>query len=431
MVNRESPIVQLTETDLFRKISEICSAVNRIRTEKELLDVSLKKIIDLFKVTRGSIFILDEDQKKLVLKVSCGLKRNEKEKMVKQMGEGIVGRVAELKEPVVVSDISSDLRFENYKPRKSYNTSSFICVPLLIKDQLIGVINITDKESGACFQEHDVLLLDFLTSQIALNYRRVQLYNKFKDIVKETKTLKNKLGESKQEKQYLQSKIEINEKLATIGKLAGGIAHEFNNPLDGVMRYTNLCLDHMEADEVVRGYLLEIKSGLNRMAKIVKNLLACSRNQILSGENIDIAQTARMSLKAHQLEIEKKNIQVELDVEDPMPLIPDLGLERVFSNLIRNAVDSIENEGIITIRSYLKKGHIFIEIRDTGSGIPDETVGKIFEPFFTTKDIEKGCGLGLTIVGEIIKSYKGKIRVGSREGEGTTFTVDIPFEGNN
>src|SRR6185295_15503686 len=116
------------------------------------------------------------------------------------------------------------------------------------------------------------------SSQIALNYRRGQLYQKFKKAVRESKSLKNKLGKSSDETKILKNKIVVQEKLATIGKLAGGIAHEFNNPLDGVLRYTNLCIEHTKDDEVVRGYLLEIKQGLNRMVNIVKSLLACSRN---------------------------------------------------------------------------------------------------------------------------------------------------------
>src|SRR6185295_16574697 len=122
-------------------------------------------------------------------------------------------------------------------------------------------------------------LLDFLASQIALNYRRIELYTKFKTIIKEKEHLENRLGKSGKETEELKKRITIQEKLATIGKLAGGIAHEFNNPLDGVMRYTNLCLEHVKDDEVVHGYLLEIKHGLNRMANIVRNLLACSRNE--------------------------------------------------------------------------------------------------------------------------------------------------------
>src|SRR5439155_23160009 len=127
------------------------------------------------------------------------------------------------------------------------------------------------------------------STQIALNHRRVQLYQKFKNLVKESKVLKTELGKSSAEAKNLKKQIVVQEKLASIGKLAGGIAHEFNNPLDGVIRYTNLSLEHLSMEEeVVRGYLLEIKQGLNRMANIVKSLLACSRNATPSMRTIDV-----------------------------------------------------------------------------------------------------------------------------------------------
>ena len=268
---------EFTQSELFQQIGDICAAVNAVSSARELLEVSLKKTLDLFGAIRGSIFILDENERDLILKIAQGMEVKEQENMVKRLGEGVVGRVAASKKPIFVTDISQDHRFKNYKARSSYKTPSFICAPLLIKDKLIGVISLSDKECGSHFSSNELQLLDFLSSQIALNYRRIQLYQKFKTIEEESQTLKHKLGKSSEEATHLKKQVVLHEKLATIGKLTGGIAHEFNNPLDGVMRYTNLCLDHVKDDEVVRGYLLEIKNGLHRMANIVKSLLACSR----------------------------------------------------------------------------------------------------------------------------------------------------------
>jgi len=114
--------------------------------------------------------------------------------------------------------------------------------------------------------------------------------------------------------------------LATIGKLAGGIAHEFNNPLDGVMRYTNLCLEHIRDDDVVRGYLLEIKYGLNRMANIVRNLLACSRNEFPNRKKVDVSQALDYSISSVHTEISKKKIFVEKEIAGNIPAIEDLKL---------------------------------------------------------------------------------------------------------
>lgn len=342
------------------------------------------------------------------------------------MGEGIVGRVAQSKKPIFVRDIANDKRFRNYKGRKSYSTPSFICAPLMIKDVLIGVINISDKECGSYFNEDELQLLDFLTSQIALNYRRIQLYRKFKSLVKERQSLENKLGETDEETKDLKRKIVIQEKLATIGKLAGGIAHEFNNPLDGVMRYTNLCLTHVKDDDVVRGYLLEVKQGLNRMANIVKNLLACSRSNYPVQEYTEFTQALEYSLAGKQAELKRKKITLKKKIDKNIPRIKDLGLERILTNLLRNAMDAIEDKGTITIKAKYRDHQLVISFSDTGSGIDAMMLEKVFEPFYTTKDIEKGCGLGLTIVGEIVKSYNGTIKLESKPGKGTTFVIVLP-----
>ena len=417
------------QLDVFQQVSDICALVATAISEEDLLEKSLRRTMQLVGATRGSIFLLDPSGKDLTLTTAIGLKKDEQKQMVKKMGEGIIGHVAKRKLPIVVDDIETDERFHDFKARKSYRTPSFICAPLLIKDKLIGVINITDKESGLRFTKNEMQLLDFLSSQIALNYRRIELYQKFKNIVRETKTLQDRLGQSDQEALDLKKQIHIHERLATIGKLAGGIAHEFNNPLDGVMRYTNLCLEHIKDDEVVRGYLLEIKHGLNRMANIVRNLLACSRNELPHGEQrISFQQALDRSLGSVHTEIEHKNIGVEKKIAGDIPLIRDLGLERILANIIRNAVEAIENnDGKITIGAKCQNDTLHIKICDTGVGISEGDAEKIFEPFYTTKSINKGCGLGLTIVSEIVKSYNGKISVESEPGKQTTFFIDLPL----
>ncbi|MFC1510364.1 ATP-binding protein [Candidatus Omnitrophota bacterium] len=420
----------MSQEAFFEKVGGICAAVNSVFTTQDLLDLSLDEIMRLFGVSRGSIFILDPNGQDLVLRVSRGMQSAESKSMVKRMGEGIVGRVAVLKTPIVVNDILDEQRFGNIKPRGSYKTRSFICSPLMIKDHLIGIINITDKGTEDSFNSNEMQLLDFLSSQIALNYRRIELYQKFKKIIKETQDLKNRLGQSDQEAAHLRKQISIQEKFASIGKLAGGIAHEFNNPLDGVIRYTNLCLNQMKDDDVVRGYLLEIKQGLKRMENIVRNLLACSRNNQLSVEEfVDIKKALDRSLESVKTDISYRNIIVEVDVDRDVPLFRDFGMERILTNLLRNALDSLNDGGKIAVKVNVREDVLNLEVADTGCGIKEGNVDEIFEPFFTTKDIDKGCGLGLTVIGEIVKRYNGKINVESNLTKGTTFFIKLPLEG--
>ncbi len=416
-----------SKSDVFQKIGEACSLANITTSKEQLLQKMLSAILDLFEASRGSIFLFHNLTKELILEVSQGIPTRERNKVVRQMGEGITGRVAELKKPFVVENITSDKRFKGYQSRGSYQTSSFICAPLMVKDRLIGVINLSDKKSGLSFTEEDLQILDFLCNQLALNFIRIELYEKFQLSVQEMESLKVKLSQTDEEAKDLRKKVLIQEKLATIGKLAGGIAHEFNNPLDGVMRYTNLCLYVAGEDEMLRSYLMEIKHGLERMANIVKNLLACSRNDLPTKERVELMNVMDHALSMIHVDIINKNIHIVKKISKELPVIPDLGIERALINLMRNAIDAMEINGTLTLDVSSLKDYIVIKISDTGHGIPEEMINEIFEPFFTTKDIDKGCGLGLTIVSEIIKSYNGKINIESKVGKGTTFILEIPL----
>jgi len=421
---------QLSQIELFKKIGHICSIVNVVAETERLLDVSLKETMELFGATRGSVFIVDEQTGDLVLKVAIGLKGAERHQMVKKMGEGVVGCVAEMKKPIFVKDISSDDRFQNFQPRKSYHTASFICAPLLLKDKLIGVINITDKSSGSSFGDQELQLLDFLASQIALNYRRIELYQQLQTILKTSQDLKDELGKTSQETTRLKRQIIVHEKLATLGKLAGGIAHEFNNPLDGVMRYANLCMQHVGEDEIMRGYLLEIKQGLNRMANIVRSLLACSRGDLRDGgQKIDPNTAVVHGVEALKIDVAKKNITIEKYLAAGLPEIHDFGIERIVENLLRNAVDAVADGGRIVVSTSFVDGKLILTVEDNGCGLEDaEDFSNIFEPFYTTKESERGCGLGLTIVSEVVKNYDGHIRVENDPGRGVKFFITLPVE---
>lgn len=424
-------IEKLTQSELFHRVGFICALVNRVMDVQELLDISLRETLDLFEASRGSLFIVDDKTSQLVLRSASGLKWAEKNQIVKKMGEGVVGRVAQMKTPIVVEDISVDERFQDFQPRSSYNTASFICAPLLVKDKLIGVVNIADKRSGHAFGSHELQLLDFLATQIALNYKRVELYRKLRSVLQRSRDLKDELGKSSQEKSFLKRQIVVHEKLATLGKLAGGIAHEFNNPLDGVIRYTNLCLQQAGDDGVLRGYLLEIKQGLNRMANIVRSLLACSRGAARDGvQKIEPNAAVLQALEALKIDLSRKYIVVEKYLSAGLPMIFDLGMERIVENLVRNALDAIqETTGRIVVGTSLEGGQLLLTVEDNGCGIRNaEDVERIFEPFYTTKGSEKGCGLGLTIVSEIVKSYEGHIDLETESGQGTKFIITLPIE---
>lgn len=415
LMSQDQTQIKSPLSNLLQKINTICVLCIESLDAQSLLKNALEQMLELFGARRGSVFILDQKTNALILKVAVGMKVDEKKAMIKYMGQGsIVSRVAHLREPLLVEDFSKDGPFKNYKSRGSYRSQSFICSPLLIKDHLIGVLNIADKDSLKPFTQREFQLANFLCNQIALNYQRI--------------SMAHQLGKASEETNGLKKQIASQERLASLGKLAGGIAHDFNNPLDGVMRYNNLCLRHVQDDEVLREYLTEVQMGLKRMANIVKNLLSCARQSPRSNQKVDIHRAIEGALRELHPYFVAKNINLNKDFASGIPQIIDWGVELIVNNLAKNAIDATDRNGTITITTAYDGENIQIMLSDTGRGIPNENIDKIFEPFFTTKDIDQGCGLGLTVVHEIIKCYNGTIDVVSHLNQGTTFTVKLPVK---
>ena len=211
------------------------------------------------------------------------------------------------------------------------------------------------------------------------------------------------------------------------------MVHEVNNPLDGIIRYTNMLITQISEDTVAREYLMEIKKGLNRIAKTTKSLLEFSR-QVNAGlpnkvkSYINVHEIIHKAIDVFKNKLTINNIQVDTKFDNSMPRIADFGLSHVCMNIIKNAIDAMPEGGKLEISTALKNDLVFLRFRDTGTGIPQGVMEHIFEPFFTTKAIDKGTGLGLAIANEIISKYGGRIGIESQLNKGTEFTVTIPSE---
>jgi len=168
---------------------------------------------------------------------------------------------------------------------------------------------------------------------------------------------------------------------------------------------------------------------LERIRKVVHNMLGYARRMEPRLENVDVNDTLNQTLDLLENYARINNIDIQTDLAPDVPIIANdqAQLQQVFLNLISNAIDAISKDGLIEIESSKTDSHIHVAISDNGPGIPRDRWGKVFEPFFTTKDAEKGTGLGLWVSYDIIKKMGGTITVESAEGEGSTFTVQIPI----
>lgn len=232
----------------------------------------------------------------------------------------------------------------------------------------------------------------------------------------------------------LQQQLIQSEKLSAIGELISGIAHELNNPLTGVMGYSQLLQLRGDLDERAKENLHKINNLALRCQKIVQNLLSFARKQKPERTLTDINEIIEKTVELRSYEFQVNNIEIHRDLNRNLPkTIADAHqLQQVFLNILTNAEQAMleaNGKGQLKIRTKTDapKSHIIIEIRDDGPGIPESHLNRIFDPFFTTKEVGKGTGLGLSLSYGMIKEHGGNIYVRSRQDEGSTFFVELPI----
>ena len=220
------------------------------------------------------------------------------------------------------------------------------------------------------------------------------------------------------------------EKMAAIGQLASGVAHEVNNPLTAIVMNTAFLLDRVKGDEHLKKKLKIIEKEADRATEIVKGLLAFSRKvKETEKKSSDIHQIIEDTLKPieHQLSLNNINIVRKFVEKLPEVLINANQIQQVFLNIINNARDAMPQGGeLIITTDLIQSKKVIISFTDTGEGIPVERLSKIFDPFYTTKGPKKGTGLGLAVSYEIIKNHQGEMRVESEVGKGSSFKVILP-----
>ncbi len=269
-----------------------------------------------------------------------------------------------------------------------------------------------------------------------------QSYTPFMDVDGQAKVLV--LLRDITEEKLMQAETLRAVQLASVGQLAAGVAHEINNPINGIINYAQIIQDEAKGNEVMAGISDKIIREGERVASIVSNLLSFARQQEDKSERICITDVLEDAIDLIRYQLTKNCIELEMQLDKELPLIfgHHQQLQQVFLNLFSNArfalnqrfpgKDSLKKI-IITGKSLQKDGNDFIRIvfQDMGTGINEEKVGKIFEPFFSSKTQGEGTGLGLSISKEIITKHGGNLHVDSQEGEYTRMIVDLPVCENN
>lgn len=245
-----------------------------------------------------------------------------------------------------------------------------------------------------------------------------------------------RLRESESRMDELNAQLIQSDKLAALGKLAAGVAHEINNPLAVIIQKTGWMEDLLEEEDFketknlaeFQNSIRKIEEHVERARKVVHNMLGFARRMEPRLEDVDVNQTIRQTISILENYARINNIEIITDLEPGLPIIAadQAQLQQVFLNLITNAVDAIGRDGRISVASRQEGDSILVEVTDNGPGIPEDRRKKVFDPFYTTKEPGKGTGLGLWVSYDIINKMGGTIQLKSEVDVGSTFTVTIP-----
>jgi signal transduction histidine kinase len=318
----------------------------------------------------------------------------------------------------VVNDISQEPDFsDKYDRLTGFKTRSLICVPLVLRGKSIGAIQVLNKKTQEPFSDADLKILTSLCNQIAIAMDNANLYHR----------LEEKFELTTQELKTTQEKLIRSERLAAMGHLVDGVAHEIRNPITVIGGFARRIKEQSEDKETLEKYADIILAESERLERLVKKVRELAEVQTASLQPDNIGHVVDKILKIFLPSAENRGIKIMVNMERDIPLVDMDGPQMVMalSNIIENSLEAIDENGEISLNIKKIDNELLIEIKDTGAGIKEDDITSIYDPFVTSKT--RGAGLGLTMTYQIILNHKGEIRITSMKGEGTTVAIKLPI----
>jgi signal transduction histidine kinase len=476
-LSREELAAELEQKSVeVRILREVSSDINATLDLEEIYGIALRTMDELFGFRHALILLLDDDGRNLRVVASRGYKGETLDRVV-PVGTGLIGVVAQRRRLMRLSNLGRQRSYIgairkqmegagrsaelDEAPRSPGlpDVESQIAIPLLIKDDLIGVFSVESAERKM-FSDRDEILVNIVANQAASAIHNARLYRaeeeRRAELAELNQTLEDRvhartaeLERANREIRETQVQLVQSAKMASLGKLVAGVAHEINTPIGSIVANSDLVKSavemlkqRIEAADVPASLAMDPNLRLaietlsqaseielaacERITSIVKSLRNFARLDESQIKSVDLHEgiDSTLTLLVHEL---KKGIEVVKNYGDlPKVTCFPSQLNQVFMNLLNNAMFAMEGKGTITITTEIEGEGVVLRFADTGSGIAPENLERIFDPGFTTKGVGVGTGLGLGICYRIVQDHHGTIDVRSQVGKGTEFTVRLP-----
>jgi signal transduction histidine kinase len=426
---------------LKQRLTELPAVLELIRLVtsemvlSDVLDTICSKALETLDADQASLFLYDPQVSKLRCVSMRGGKDDRISEALVEVGKSVAGWVVEHGRPLHLDENLNEEVFKDFVKKDKKITSS-LCVPLMVKDQPRGVLNITLFDKKKKFTGSDLKLASVFAENAAIAIDKAGLYEKLK---KQTKTLKSIITDLKSS----QGRLGEEERLRALSNLARGMSHDFNNNLTAILSEIKLLATEIKEaaiPENAKQNLLKCLSRIEQLAshgaETAKHIQKFTRTYQAGSErdfekldiNAIVQEVVGITRPKWKDEAELKGIRIEMETE-LTPLLNPVGnhseIEELLSSMIFNSIDALPRGGKIRIATKMQDQVVEIRVIDNGVGMNEETKNRVFEPFFTTKKKE-GEGIGLSLALGIISRHKGEIKVESELGQGTTFTITLP-----
>jgi signal transduction histidine kinase len=463
-----------TKIEQLSLLIDLSGAVNATLDAEKIYEQALDRLVHRMRYQAANLFLIDAGRGVVRAHRSVG---DEPHRVVDAIeyqmdaDTSLTARVARTGLPVVVNDVETTDVPVHLPTARALNVRSVVAVPLRVKDRVFGVLGVVSSTSGR-FADADVDLITAVANNVALAVDRAESFQTIEDLsrgledkvrvrTEQLRAANEELASAYRELQSTQMQLIQREKMASVGRLVAGVAHELNNPIGFIYSNVGMLEDFIgrlramldvfqgaTLPEPVRAAAQErrealkvdyalryldsmiqgIREGAERSRKIVRDLRVFARGQDEVWQSVDLHEEIESSLTllSHILK-DRVTVERRFGALPPVECIRSQ-MDQVFLNLLANAGQAIAGPGRITITTTIEGGHAVVAIADSGPGIPAAILGQIFDPFFTTKPVGEGTGLGLSISYEIVKKHGGELRAESPAAGGAMFTLRIPIE---